>query len=115
MKYKWPDTREKWSQIESELGVDYRKLEKACEVAALRIYPVFQAFNLEMGDRTPSLNYLSQVIFELAVGELSDMSGTHSWGGIVIESCEIGEEEGDYYAINISYHLNSIWIEDLKK
>jgi len=115
MKYKWEDTREKLSKIEKELGIDYRKLEKACEFAAYRIYPVYQAFNLEIGDRTPSLHYLSQIIFELAVSQINDPTDTYSWGGINIEACEVGEEENDYYAINVSYHLNSVWYKDIKK
>lgn len=115
MNFKWPDTKEKLSKIEQELGIDSRKLEKACEMAAYKIYPVYQAFNLEIGDRTPSLHYLKQVIYELAIGEISDPTDTYSWGGILVESCEIGEEENDYYAINISYHLQSVLYEDIKK
>ena len=115
MNYKWSDTKEKLSQIEKQLGIDYRKLEKACEFAAYKIYPVYRTFNLEMGDRVPSLHYLKQMIFELAVGQISDPTDTYSWGGIVLESCEIGDKKGDYYAINISYHMQSIWYEDIKR
>ena len=116
MKYKWNDTAEKLSRITNELGIDSHKLEKACELAAYKIYPVYKAFNLEMGDKVPSLYYLKQIIFELSVGQIDDPTDTYSWGGISLQACRYGEEDNDddYYAINIDYHINSVWYEDIK-
>lgn len=106
-KYKWKDTEQSLHDISGENGIDRYKLEKAAEVAALKIYPVYTAFNLEMGDRTPTLQYLTQVIFELAAGQIASPDDTHSWGGVVVESTRWRETEDDYYGIQISYHLGS--------
>jgi hypothetical protein len=102
-RYKWNDT----AQNIIDAGVDLVKLEKVAELAALKIYPVYTAFNLEMGDRTPSLQYLTQIIFELTAGQIANPSDSYSWGGIVLESTQWGETEDDYFGINISYHLGS--------
>lgn len=110
-RFKWNDTEQNLSNAD----VDRFKLEKAAEVAALKIYPVYTAFNLEMGDRTPTLQYLTQIIFELAAGQIANPSDTHSWGGIVIESTQWGETEDDYFGINISYHLGSYDYDELAK
>lgn len=114
-RYKWKDTEKSLEEIGGQHGIDQYKLEKAAEVAALKIYPVYTAFNLEMGDRTPSLQYLTQVIFELAAGQIANPGDTHSWGGIVVESTQWGETDDDYFGINISYHLGSYDYSELSK
>ena len=113
--YKWKDTAQSLIEIGGVNGIDIYKLEKASEVAALKIYPVFSTFNLEMGDRTPSLYYLKQIIFELAAGQIASPGDTHSWGGVVIESTRWGEKDDDFYGINISYHLGSYDYTELSK
>jgi hypothetical protein len=116
-KFKWNDTNDKLNALITDKKLDRIKLERACELSAYKIYPVYNAYNYEMGDKTPSLHYLAQIIFELAVSEMTDLQDTHSWAGITVESCRYGEEETDedYYAINISFDLGSIWFEDIKK
>lgn len=116
-KFRWSDTEEKIQTLIREKNIDRLKLEKACELAAYKIYPVYSTFQYEVGNKTPSVHYLHQIIFELVVGELSDLSDTYSWGGITVESCQYGEDdsEDDYFAVNISFDLGSIWFEDVQK
>jgi len=108
MNYKWNDTEDKITRLVNEDGIDRYKLEKSCELAAYKIYPVYKAYNEEIGDRVPTLRYLSQIIFELAVSQIADPDDSYSWAGIYLESIKTGEIQDDFYGINISYHIASI-------
>lgn len=117
MKYKWNDTKEKLEKV-SEMGIDRFKLEEACESAAMKVYPIYHAFNMEMGDRVPTLHYVKQIIFELAAGQIADGADDgYSWGGITIDISDWADEgeEPDIRAINISFHLKSIHYDDISK
>ena len=111
MAYKWNDTEEKFADID----VDRYKLETLCENAAMKIYPLYKAYNLEMGDRVPTLYYLSQIIFELAVAAIYEPKDEYQWGGITISTIWGDEKEEDWLGINIGYHLKSVDYSEIKK
>jgi hypothetical protein len=116
MKYKWNDTPDHLQTIR-DMGIDRFKLEEACELAAMKVYPVYAAFNYEMGDRTPSLQYVQQIIFELAAGQIAaGASDTYSWGGIVLDTSDLADEgeDPDIRGINIGFHLKSVSYDDIK-
>lgn len=117
MKYKWNDTPEQLKKV-TGMGIDRLKLEEACEAAAMKIYPVYRDFNLEMGDKVPTLYYLTQIIFELAVGQIADgADDQYSWGGISLEVVNYADEgeEPNIVGVNIGFHLKSIRYEDIAK
>lgn len=111
MNYKWNDTEEKFKEID----VDRYKLETLCDNAAMKIYPVYKAFNLEMGDRVPTLHYLSQIIFELAVAAIYEPDEEYGWGGITVETAWADEDKTDCLGFNIGYHLKSIDYSEIAK